>query len=483
MIKKIFFSSEKRTILFLLVLGFILRLIYLFFFSPIFARAYLGMETIFFNGGDFGGSLISFKNLIYHGAYTINLNNEMGYYSRMPGYSFFVGIITLLTGEPQNLYIISIIQILLDVYSIYLIYKIGKNIWNETTGIILGFLYATHPIIILWCPVLMSDSLGALCSLLTLYFYSKSESKYKWFWVGLSIGFGTLIRPQTILTIPIIGLIELIYQRKKIVYFLKCMSIMGITILFTYGLYPMRNYFFHHKIILFQDLRGSGGVWNDATVNYMHYIYSVQSKWDPAWTNIMRNEKFTVDKAAFAISGDSAILMAAIYKAQNCSYAFSCWSGYWQGHRLSPKDTACDVEIANTFALLREHQIKQNAYHYWVTLPLENLTKCFFKSQLSTSRTQSPMLKLVPIIFFYRSILLLIGLFACIWILLKMKLDKKTFLFILINFLGWYFLICFGTMPQLRNIEMRYLLPVDVLLLIPAAIIIQTIFIKLKPKH
>jgi hypothetical protein len=254
---------------------------------------------------------------------------------------------------------------------------------------------------------------------------------------------------------------------------------MGLVILFTYGLYPMRNYFLHNKVILFQDLRGSGGVWSDATVNYMQYIYSVQSKWDPAWTNIMRNEKFNIDKAAFNYPGDSAILMDAIYKAQNCSYTFSCWSGYWQGHRLSASDTLCDNEIAKSFLLLRNHQIEYNSFHYWIVLPLQNLKKCFFKSELSTSRTKSAALILVPIVFLYRTILLLIGLLACIWFIIKGNFKRKILLYIILNFSFWYLLICFGTMPQLRNIEMRYLLPVDVLLLIPASIVIQTLLLKI----
>jgi hypothetical protein len=393
----------------------------------------------------------------------------------MPGYSFFIGIISLLFSNPYNMYMVSFLQIIFDVASIYLLYKICVRLTkSDTVGLIAAFLYATHPIIILWCPVLMSDSLGAFCSLLVLYYYSKSESKFKWFLVGLAIGIGTLIRPQTILTIPIIGGIELWYNLKNIKNYFRAMLIMGITILFTYGLYPIRNYVFHHQVILFQDLRGSGTVWNEATVNYMHYIYSVQSKWDPAWTNIMRNEKFTIDKAAFKYPGDSAILMDAIYKAQNCSYTFSCWSGYWK-EQLPKSDSICDVELAKTFKLLRAHQIKYNAYHYWVTLPLENLKKCFFKSELSNAKDKSMMLKLVPIVFFYRTILLLIGLIAGIWFVFKYHENRKYFLFMVIGFLSWYLLICFGTMPQLRNIEMRYLLPVDVLLIIPAAILIYKI--------
>jgi hypothetical protein len=443
------------------------------FFSSFFAKAYLGRETIFYSGSDFGTSLASFNNLIKYGSYTINLDEPLGYFNRMPGYSFIIGIISLIFPKPYNMYVVSLFQILLDVMSIYLLYKICVRFAkNEIAGLIAAFLYATHPIIILWCPVLMSDSLGSFFTLLILYYYSQAESKYKWYLVGLAIGLGTLIRPQTILTIPIIGLLELIYNLKNFKTYFVSMLIMGLTIICTYGIYPIRNYVFHRQLILFQDLRGSGGVWNDATVNYMQYIYSVQSKWDPSWTNIMRNEKFTIDKAAFHHPGDSAILMDAIHKAQNCSYTFSCWSGYWK-EQLPKSDSACDVELAKTFKLLRDNQIKYNAYHYWVTLPLENLKKCFFKSELSNAKEKSMILKLVPVVFFYRTLLLLIGLFAGIWMALKFKENRKYLLFILIGFTSWYLLICFGTMPQLRNIEMRYLLPVDVLLIIPAALIIN----------
>jgi 4-amino-4-deoxy-L-arabinose transferase-like glycosyltransferase len=168
----------------ILVLGLMLRLFYVFFFSSFFAKAYLGRETIFYSGSDFGTSLSAFNNLIRNGAYSINLDEPLCYFNRMPGYSFFIGIISLLFSNPYNMYMVSFLQIIFDVASIYLLYKICVRLTkSDTVGLIAAFLYATHPIIILWCPVLMSDSLGAFCSLLVLYYYSKSESKFKWFLV------------------------------------------------------------------------------------------------------------------------------------------------------------------------------------------------------------------------------------------------------------------------------------------------------------
>jgi hypothetical protein len=43
----------------------------------------------------------------------------------------------------------------------------------------------------------------------------------------------------------------------------------------------------------------------------------------------------------------------------------------------------------------------------------------------------------------------------------------------LLYFMLLYFYLCFGTGDQCRNIEIRYFLPADILLLIPAAFFIE----------
>lgn len=466
------FIRQNKWLVFIIVFGLLARIAYVVLFSGFFAKAYLGRDTLFYPGSDFGTSLIAFKNLIQHGTYSVNLNDPLGAFNRMPGYAFFIGIISLLFAEPYNMYVVSGAQIIIDCIAIVLVFALLYKRFNTSVKLALlgAFIYAAYPIAIIWTPVLFSDSIGAFLSLWIAYVYlDNKENKRHWLVLGLLIGFAMLFRPQAILSILVIGAIELWTNRRILKHYFLCMLLMGTGIALTYGIYPARNLLLQHRLVLFQDLRGSGACWNEATVNYMQYVYAVQSHWDPAWTSIMKNKPFEIDKAAYAVPGDSLILMRAVKNAQTCSYAFSCWDGYWT-ERRSPYNLSCDSAIAADFALLRAHQIKYNAYHFWVSLPLENLNKCLLKSELSNKKKGGIVAQLVPIVFYYRTLLILLGILACV-IGLYQRQHTRALLFILLSFTSWYLLISAGTMAQLRNIEMRYLLPVDVLLLVPVALL------------
>ena len=88
--------KQNRNILLICLLGLLARMAYVVLFSSFFARAYLGRETLFYAGSDFGTSLLAFNNLWQHGTYSVNLADTLGAFNRMPGYSFFIGIISLI---------------------------------------------------------------------------------------------------------------------------------------------------------------------------------------------------------------------------------------------------------------------------------------------------------------------------------------------------------------------------------------------------
>ena len=84
------------------------------------------------------------------------------------------------------------------------------------------------------------------------------------------------------------------------------------------------------------------------------------------------------------------------------------------------------------------------------------------------------------ILFSYRTIFIFLGL-AGIYINKKRQMISNSFLIsILLYFILWYSVICFSY----RNMEMRYLLMNDILLLIPAGItliaILEKVGFKLK---
>jgi hypothetical protein len=63
------------------------------------------------------------------------------------------------------------------------------------------------------------------------------------------------------------------------------------------------------------------------------------------------------------------------------------------------------------------------------------------------------------------------------------RVDQRFSYIALGFFISFYFSLSFGTSPQLRNIEIRYFLMADILLLIPASFLIsiaaQKLFLRL----
>ena len=167
------FKNERKSLYVIFVLGIATRVIFTIFF----AQDFVCRQNIYVDG-DTSAWLNSIKNLIEHGTYTIDLNNDYGYFFRMPGYSFFIGLFFLITRNNLEIMypLIGWVQILLDIFSIYLIYKISFKLFeNVNVSLISGVLYATYPFIIVWTPVVYSESTSVFFLLLSTYLFIKKE--------------------------------------------------------------------------------------------------------------------------------------------------------------------------------------------------------------------------------------------------------------------------------------------------------------------
>ena len=76
--------KRNKYLIMALLIGAILR----FGFIVFGAEVYFNRPNIFIDG-DTGGWQKCIENLIHNGTYTVG--NENGQFSRMPGYSFFIG--------------------------------------------------------------------------------------------------------------------------------------------------------------------------------------------------------------------------------------------------------------------------------------------------------------------------------------------------------------------------------------------------------
>lgn len=475
------FFRENKSLTYIILFGLALRLIFTFVVAPF----YFNRANIFFDS-DTGTWMHYLENLIYQGEFTVNANNELAAYGRMPGYSFFLApsflLVTFfykLQGLDIHNYsaiwgvalkITAYTQIVLDTISIFLVFYIAKRLFsNYKIGIISSFLYATYPFVIVWNPVCYSEVSSIFFALLALALALKGDKKYIFAIAGFSLGFSVLIRPQFALLAPL--MIFLFYQKfrgfSKEGIFQALIFYIFFTI--TYGSWPFRNYIRFNKLVTTQDLTGLEE-WNLDVVAYLQYIYSVKAEWDPQFTDIIHNRPVTFPKIAYRTPEDSIKLERAVYLAKNCGSGFSHWVGYWKKPIKANDPASCSVEIAQLFNELRANQVKYNPVNFYITIPLQNLKKALFKSELSDSKSLAR--KLGGMLFYYRTFLLMLGIIGLV-LMFGNKFTIPIALLFGLFFATLYFYLCFGTSPQTRNIEMRYLLQADVLMLFPTAFLLS----------
>lgn len=462
---EIFFRNKK--LLLILLLGLVVRIAFLLWGANVYFN-----RDIVYSQGDTQGWITGFENIISKGVYTVNPEHEYGYFARLPGYSFFIGIFYFIAGGnwEKALPIIAWVQILLDVISIFFIYAITKRLFSSKAAYFTAFLYALYPFVVVWNPVAHTETLSIFIMLAGFYFLTDPNQRvFSFFLSGLMFGLGALMRPQILVLFPIPFLFLLIQQSFSKA-FLKKALLVGLGVFITYGLWPVRNYVKYNKVVFTQVLKGYGDYWDDDVIAFMQYTFSVKSEWEPQFSSIVKNEPTVWPPHAYLNAEDSLMLERAVDLSKNCGFGFSRRTGYWK--IPIAKEESCSEEIAELFDYLRLRQMEENPLSFYFLVPLQNLRKALFKSQLTQKPESSLMAAMVSGLFFYRTLLIILGIIGAVvfW-----KKGNYFNLLILAYFLVLYLSLCFGTTVQMRNIEMRYFLHADVLLLIPAGLFLSEI--------
>ena len=469
------FIIKNKWILLILFLGSVLRIGFFIYGAEIYysnSFKYVLKDTYLWQ--------TCIENLINNGEYS--LGSGIGYFVRMPGYSFFMGLFYLLSfGEWNNAYLlIAIFQTGLDICCIYIFYKLSCNIFsNYKIGLFSGLLYATYPFIIVWNPICISEQWSTFLLICTLFFFvrgNKQSNKFSLYVSSFFLAVASLTRPQILPLFPILLLGIILFKRKP--FFIRVKDSVLFLIIFSifFSIWPLRNYINHGELLITKNNNGISN-WAPDVISFMQYTYSVKSEWDPQYSSIINNKMTIYPDISYENKADSIKLERAIFLAKNCGSGFSYKKGYWKA-KIKKNQRNCDEEISKLFLEIRNNFIKKNPLHFYIFVPLENLKKAIFKSSLTSSKSKALTI-LSKSLFFYRSLLILLGLSA---ILIYFKQTSQFFLICILFFISVYFTLCFGTAPFMRNIEMRYFLPVDILLLLPASKIIFKLFINIKSK-
>ncbi len=449
----------------ILILGIITRVMFLVFGAPI----YYG-RTPFYMHDDSIGWMDSIVNLINTGTYTANAAWANGVFYRPPGYSFFLGFCYLITGMSveRGFLCAVILQSALDILNIFFCYKIVFQLTqNKNTSLAGAFIYALYPFTLVWDGAATAEILSVTLMFASFYFYTNPTQKYRLALSALFLGFASLTRPQCIVLFPCIIAVEFIFNIKNPKKYLK--NILQLLLFFSlsYGLWPARNYINQNKLIFIQDAN-IGNVWSPDWFAFMRYIFAVQTDIEPQASQLMNGEKVTWNAQSYHYSGDSANLASFTNMLDTCGTGVS----YFRLHKnLIDTPVAsnqnCDAAIAKLSEELVANQKKYNAFNYYINVPFSNLKKSLFKSGLYGKQSNSVKI-IASLLFGIRTVGILAGLSCCIWLLLFSGIRKEFLTITIMYFAAWYAYMCW----LFRNIEVRYFLNADTLLLIPLAIVI-----------
>ena len=257
-------------------------------------------------------------------------------------------------------------------------------------------------------------------------------------------------------------------------HFFKKLLWFSFIFLFVFGLWPGRNFINHNRFIITKNVEGVDGFTEDV-VSFMQYVYAVKTDWDPQFSSIVKNKETVFPDLCYKNKADSLKLESVIYLAKTCGSGFSRKEGYW-AQKITEEKSNCDSKIADIFNSLRKNLIKENKLNFYLLVPLDNLKKAIFKYNPSNNLNDSLIKK---IMFLYRTLLILLG---AIGLFSLYKKQMPLFTIISLTFISIYGVLCFGTSPFMRNIEIRYFLQADILLIIPAANFIYNSYLFFKNK-
>jgi hypothetical protein len=457
------------------VIAAVLRLIFVF----IGGRFYYGRPDYFIQG-DTSAWFQAFFNLLDFGTFTVNPNVEASKFFRPPGYSFLFGIFYLITFKNYVLAwkLLVAMQVIMDIVSVFLIARITgavmKNSSAEKRIFLSNFsalLYAIYPTAIVFMPLLQAETPSILFLLLGIWFAFRPRNIRNAFLSGAFAGIATLFRLQCAFSIPFILLAFLSRDAEGNLKKMKHALLFCFAVALTYGLWPARNYLLHDRIVFSQDIH-VGGHWSDDFIAFLDFTHSVSTDHTPYYWSILKDEKVNWPAEAYLDPGDSALLDSAVMLSRTCSNSFALWkSGEHLTKEVKQHDHPCDSAITTIYNSLTAKQKSRNAFHYWITIPLQNLEKCFFKFTLYGNK---PWIVKISgrILFIIRSLLVLCGLIGIFLAYRKNLMNRKFLLLVFGYMMTWYLFISVVH----RNIEMRYLLHTDVLLLIPAAFALMVLF-------
>ena len=157
--KTSFFQNKKM--IYLLIVAFLVRVLVFIRFQP-------WLDSVI------AKQILIFDSLGYHNLALCIKNNFTfcGDAFRTPGYPFFISIIYFISGNYVSH--VLLVQIFLNLISIVLLYKIGKELFSEKVGFIAAVLFSMDLHHIIFIYYILTETIYTTIFLLALFFFIKA---------------------------------------------------------------------------------------------------------------------------------------------------------------------------------------------------------------------------------------------------------------------------------------------------------------------
>ena len=218
MLKKIGYPKEQQKknhtnkilLVAIFLAGLIIRGVYLYFFKD---TAYF--NPLLMDGYDQKTFLLWAQQILKYPWY---VSGEPFYMT--PLYAYFLALLHILSGG--NLVVISLIQLLMDVFLCLMLYYVGKTIYDDWVGIIAAFLGLFYLTSIVYASSILSDGLiyFLYIAFIALIYYSLQTTNLKrWILTGVVLGLAALAKPTIAIFLPFLLIGLYLYPDKNFLPF------------------------------------------------------------------------------------------------------------------------------------------------------------------------------------------------------------------------------------------------------------------------
>lgn len=459
----------------------------------------------------------SAENFINSGHYTFDYLEPDAAFGRLPGYPLFYGLHYALFGPGRAIYATAWSQVVLDSLTVLLVFVIVRRLApaSRFAPWVGALLYATYPFIIFWAPILYTELLSTEMALLLLYAMLRyAGTRWAAFGLGLLVAAALFTREYLGLFLPIAMLWVVwahggLHQRRA----WEAAVLVGVGFGFLYSGWPIRNYVEHHRLVLLKPKTAGYASYKEDFDDYRSWVQCWTNDENPWVERVLRQAgPVAFPPSVFANAHEQTQARELVALARRCGSSFymqreaanSTIYGLRRGKAVAfrrpqdaycaqsgskneieersiyavYRDTAfmmhdstylfyrnhnCNAAISSGFKQLKASYYRRNPTAYWLNVPSKNLFKAFFKS--STAAPVSGGIRALAVrgLFGYRTLLLLLGVAGLF------LYRKEPGLWPVAIYAGAIVLfVCF----IMRGLEMRYLLQADVLMLLPAALVL-----------